>query len=110
MSWESLEPCCACGVTGSGMVCYHHELSRKAYPEHALSRWNLMPLCFIHHTQIHSMGTTRLSEKFPGIRNWLLKNGWEFNGRKWENPGSFAEQSLESQLQSTVPHDDWPLQ
>lgn len=74
------------------MVCYHHEYGRKAYPEYALSDWNQMPLCFIHHTQIHSMGTTFLSEKFSGIRNWLLKNGWEFNGRKWVHENSTASE------------------
>lgn len=110
MRWESHEPCCACGISGGGRVCYHHELSRKAWPEFALSTWNKMPLCFTHHTQAHSIGTATLSEKFPGVRSWLLKNGWEFNGRKWQHPLSFAEQSPESQLQSIPPHGDWPLQ
>jgi len=40
--------------------------------------WNLMPLCRAHHSESHSIGMLRFSEKYPIVLLNLLASGWYF--------------------------------
>jgi len=75
-NYESREPCLSCGESREGMVCYHHVSTRgsggKDEPH------NLMPLCFIHHTEVHKIGLNKFITKYPPVRLWLVGNEWEF--------------------------------
>lgn len=75
MSWQSHEPCIACG-TMSIDRCYHHVLTRKAHPEYINESWNLMSLCAVHHNMIHAKGISHMVAKFPSVKAWLENNNW----------------------------------
>lgn len=75
-SYISFEPCVFCGHYAEAEVCYHHEYTRKAYPEHSEKKWNLIPTCMKHHEMIHKIGAIKMSEKFPSFKRWLLRNEW----------------------------------
>lgn len=75
-NYESHEPCLACNESREGMVCFHHVTTRGSGGLD--EAYNLMPLCFIHHTEIHKVGLNKLILKFPQVRWWLTGNGWEY--------------------------------
>ena len=50
---------------------------------------NLMPLCRLHHSEIHTMGLTSFAKKYINVKVWLQDMGWNFNGRKWVNYNNF---------------------
>ena len=66
-------PCVICNkIDNSGV---HHIKTRKNLgPD---TQENLLPVCRIHHIDIHSKGLQTLSEVYPKLRNWLLRMGWE---------------------------------
>lgn len=86
-NFKSNEPCCACGESRDGYVCYHHVYTQKANSAHARAKWNLMPLCLKHHTMIHKISMSSMCEKFLGVALWCRKNGWFFHDvlKKWFN-------------------------
>lgn len=61
-----------------------HHVKSKASGGHDVSS-NLMPICRIHHTEVHKIGLNRFSDKYAQARGWLINNGWEFNklSMKW---------------------------
>lgn len=77
MSWQSNEPCTACG-TMSVDRCYHHIYTRKAHPEFINESWNLLSLCAVHHNMIHAKGSRYMASKFQSVRIWLIENNWHF--------------------------------
>jgi hypothetical protein len=83
--FQSLEPCLCCDT--NYQRCYHHEYTRKAYPEFKHEKWNLISVCLKHHNEIHNKGLDHAARKYSNLIRWLLKNGWyqdEFDG-KWKN-------------------------
>lgn len=72
--------CLVCGTINPDT---HHVLSRGAGGDDSQS--NLALLCRKHHTEIHSIGTTTFSNKYPLFKNWLIANGWQYNDyiQKW---------------------------
>lgn len=77
-NYKSEKPCIICGQNQDGMVTYHHIYTRKAYPQHRDKKWNLMPLCFNHHSEIHTVGTNKFAQKYVSANEWLKNNGWNF--------------------------------
>ena len=47
--------------------------------------WNILFVCRIHHIEIHKIGNNSFVEKYPEVKDWLLKSGWNFNEfkKKW---------------------------
>lgn len=43
---------------------------------------NLLSMCRIHHTEQHTIGFYKLSQKYPKLVNILAEKGWEFDGNK----------------------------
>lgn len=77
--------CIACGLTGEGMVTFHHVHTRGSGGTNHEN--NLMPLCFKHHEQIHRYALSKFVGIFPSVKNWLLYHGWHINGfGKWRGP------------------------
>jgi hypothetical protein len=88
MSYEANEPCIVTKLEGRGLVTYHHLLTKKAYPEHKDSIWNLIPVSQKTHNDFHNHGTAYMANKYSSVMEWLLSNGWyvcELTG-KWRNP------------------------
>lgn len=75
MTWQSDEPCVACG-TMSVDRCYHHIYTRKAKPELINEKFNLMSLCSTHHVECHAKGLNIFSMKYHNVKDWLFKNDW----------------------------------
>jgi hypothetical protein len=75
MTWQSDEPCVACGTMAVDR-CYHHIYTRKAHHEHLSSTWNKITLCHLHHTEIHARGTKVFATKYLNVLNWLMANEW----------------------------------
>lgn len=71
--------CEICGTFGN--VSAHHVKSKGSgghdYPT------NLMPLCFMHHTEIHQLGLNKMIWKYPHLKNTLTDMGWEKADNKW---------------------------
>jgi hypothetical protein len=87
-NFQTGRPCVACGIEGDGVVCLHHVKSRGSGGSNHPS--NLMPLCQIHHNQIHANGTWKMSKIFRGVRDWLDMNGWILDDTysKWWSPNN----------------------
>lgn len=80
-SFWSDEGCClACGRSG---VALHHLKSRGSGGSNL--EHNLMPVCWGHHTEVHTIGLQQFSIKYPQVEDWLFKNGWEYDPylEKW---------------------------
>jgi 5-methylcytosine-specific restriction endonuclease McrA len=76
------QPCVVCARFEADP---HHLISRGA-GGHDLE-WNLMPLSRDCHTMVHKIGLTKMSEKYPQVKQWLLKHDWEFDShaKKWRH-------------------------
>lgn len=87
MSYKSNEPCICCGHELDGEVCYHHLFTRKAYPNHAEKKWNMIPVCLSHHSEFHNKGITYMAVKYKTVMEWLKNNQWFFckTFNKWRN-------------------------
>lgn len=69
-----------CLVCGNHKVDVHHIKTRGSGGSDELH--NLAPLCRIHHSEIHQLGTVSFSQKYLGVSTYLLDNGWELvNGK-----------------------------
>lgn len=86
--YRSYDPCICCGLTDSRSVCFHHIMTRGAYPEFSECEWNMIPVCKTHHNEFHYYGTSTMAIKYYPVKDWLDRNQWEFdkNFRKWLNP------------------------
>jgi len=87
-NYKSDLPCLACNESRDGYICFHHLTTRgSGGNDHA---WNLMPLCFKHHTEIHKIGLLKFISKYPDskIDSWLINHKWEFVTfiNKWIRP------------------------
>lgn len=74
-----------CIVSGQYGVDVHHVKSRKA-GGHDIE-CNLMPLKRQYHNEVHNIGLTKFSKKYPQVKTWLLNNDWELCQItvKWKN-------------------------
>lgn len=70
------QECIVCGE--SGQTCAHHIKTKKAYPQYKFSLWNLMPVCWGHHEEVHRLGLREFANLYPNVESFLVANGWEF--------------------------------
>jgi len=63
-------PCNICGKPGPSDV--HHLTTRGAGGNDTLE--NLLVLCRKHHVEIHQVGLTKFSWKYPKFKEWLTKH------------------------------------
>lgn len=84
-NYKSEKNCVSCGLGGDGLVCFHHVYSKKSHPEFKEMTWNLMSLCFKCHELIHRFGTTKMANLNPGVKQFLVDNGWQFFSNKWRH-------------------------
>lgn len=82
---ESSYPCVCCGLSERGMVCYHHLLTQKAHPGHALEKWNKISVCQKHHNEFHNMGITYMANKYSGVKIFLESHDWEILSGKYRH-------------------------
>jgi hypothetical protein len=85
MSYQTNDPCAACGLQGDGLVCEHHLFTRKAYPELSEADFNRIPVCLFHHNEFHTKGTSFMAQKYTGVKIWLEMYGWTYDSffKKW---------------------------
>ena len=76
MNFQSDSSCVVCGESGTGKVCYHHLLTRKARPDLTNEPRNMISVCQRHHNEFHSKGIGYMANKFPLVKEWLISNGW----------------------------------
>jgi hypothetical protein len=83
--YVSNESCVSCGRFGEGFTCYHHLISRGAGGVD--EAFNMISTCLGCHNMYHQKGLVFMAEKFPSVKNWLLKHNWylcELTG-KWRH-------------------------
>lgn len=82
-------PCVVClnpkHHQGLEQTCGHHiKTKASGGPD---EEWNLMPLCSVHHYEIHQMGTYRFCERYPETAmKFLQEMGWVFISKKCRHP------------------------
>lgn len=60
-----------------------HDNQIRCHPHHVVSRGagghdlaaNVMPLCFKHHREIHSVGTLTMAKRYAVVKDWLIAAG-----------------------------------
>jgi len=62
--------CVACGTFAN--IDRHHVTSVGAGGSDEPD--NLMPLCRVHHVQVHKEGWSKMCQKWPGVQQWLWQN------------------------------------
>jgi len=63
-------PCVVCGAPADDA---HHFKTQGSGGDD--TEMNLLPVCRIHHTEVHSIGVTRMSNKYPHLEMILKKRG-----------------------------------
>lgn len=76
-------PCLNCGER-QGVVAHH--IKTKKSGGHDIPQ-NLMPLCFLCHFEVHSIGMTSFASQNAYIEHFLIEMGWEYSEfyNKWFN-------------------------
>lgn len=78
--------CVVCGAPG---VDLHHIKTRGAGGGD--EEFNLMPLCHKSHVEVHNIGLLSFSKKYPEVKRWLVRNGWELlMSKKWVHSASIS--------------------
>jgi len=80
MSYQTSEPCTACG-TEQAQRCLHHLKSQGAGGSD--NDYNLMPLCLRCHNKVHLIGLSNFAQRNMGVVGWLLKNNWSVKMGRW---------------------------
>ena len=83
---ESIRKNSRCVVCGDRYPDPHHVKSKKSGGDDVQE--NLMPLCRLHHTEVHKIGLNKFTDKYTKARNWLLSNDYEINDilMRWIRP------------------------
>jgi 5-methylcytosine-specific restriction endonuclease McrA len=76
-NFKSEFPCVVCGLTGDGLVTYHHLKTQKAHGEYKRESWNMISACQEHHNEFHNKPLTSMVNKYSNVKTWLIENGWE---------------------------------
>jgi hypothetical protein len=85
MNYKSSKPCVCCKLNTDNMICFHHLLTRKTYPEHENKDWNKISVCQKHHNEFHNKGISYMAEKYVDVLSWLLFNNWYKDNFKWRH-------------------------
>jgi hypothetical protein len=67
------KPCVCCGDQLT-TVAHHIKSKGSGGPD---EKWNLIPLCHEHHTEIHKKGTAYMIQQYLSLSGVLWKLGWE---------------------------------
>lgn len=73
-----------CVVRGTNYATKHHIYSQGAHPRLIHEEANMIPICDELHKLWHLKGTLYMQYKFPRIKEWLSKNGWQFDPVSWK--------------------------
>lgn len=73
--------CIICNNPSEG----HHIITRGAGGGD--DEWNILPLCRREHQQVHAIGLKEFAIRWPSVRMWLKRNGWQFDeySGKWRH-------------------------
>lgn len=76
-----------CVVTGCPGADAHHLITRKSGGSD--EPWNLIYLSHALHQEVHSIGMMRFAQKYPAVRDWLIRNDWRIDPLllKWKHQG-----------------------
>jgi len=82
-SYQGIE-CLVCSYKTSTVA--HHVKTKGAGGDDVEE--NLMPLCHIHHAEIHQLSLTRFTEKYPMVKTFLRLFGWKYDhySNRWYQP------------------------
>ena len=84
MSYQTDLPCVICGKQTEGGNCFHHLMSRKSHPEFKDDPRNMIPVCFLCHTEIfHKLTLVEVADKYQSVKEFLLNNNWQIILNKW---------------------------
>jgi len=74
-----------CTVCSKKGVDLHHFKTRNSGGSD--DEANLLPVCRLHHSEIHMLGSKTFSDKYQQVRLWLRLNGWQYDcvAKKWFN-------------------------
>ena len=80
--YDEIKACAACGVQHN--VDTHHIITRGARPDLENYMPNCIPLCRVHHIEVHKKGLTYFANKY-NLNNELLNRGFYRCGltNKW---------------------------
>lgn len=89
-TYQTEQPCIACGESYLDR-CFHHIKTRGSGGTD--DSYNLMPLCFLCHTEIHLIGMVKMADRVnqfgdyrhKQMRKWLLDNEWHLENGKYIN-------------------------
>lgn len=84
-NYKSDLPCISCGLEGENQTCWHHLKTRGSGGSD--DGQNLISTCFRCHANYHQKGTEWMANKYPSVKEWLLKNDWWFEeyATKWKH-------------------------
>ena len=72
----------SCIICGNKEVDIHHIKTKKSGGDDV--PYNLVPLCRVHHSSLHSMGIKKFAKEYILFEAFLLYFGWELNAlNKW---------------------------
>jgi hypothetical protein len=69
------KPCVCCGNPLS-TVAHHIKSKGSGGPD---EEWNLLPLCYVHHTEIHKRGPSYMIQQYFALGRYLRKLGWQID-------------------------------
>lgn len=84
-NYKSDLPCLVCMKEEENAVCFHHVKTQGSGGTD--DSWNLMPLCFKCHEEVHKKGLSLFSALYIQVGKWLSQNGWEYcsHQNKWSH-------------------------
>lgn len=84
-NYKTDAPCIVCFKEEENSVCFHHVKTRKSGGTD--DAWNLMPLCFYCHEEVHKKGLSLFSALYSQVAKWLTGNGWSWDPHynKWSH-------------------------
>lgn len=67
-----------CEICGDimGVVAHHIKTKGSGGPD---EEWNLLALCYVHHTEIHKRGAAYMIQNYFHVGRLLKKKGWMLN-------------------------------
>ena len=73
--YQTDKPCLNCGKKTFNGNCFHHIKTRGSGGTD--DEWNLMPLCFFCHENVHKIGLKSFANKNFAVKSFLISQGWE---------------------------------
>jgi hypothetical protein len=74
---------CSVNACTSEQICAHHIKTKGSGGDD--EDYNLLAVCFKHHTELHQSGLVKFSQTYPEITYKLKEKGWTMQGGRWVN-------------------------